>query len=79
MKVKQERVRKLLSKQIHKLNSVVADLDDLVTDIDTKYYRVTIFGSARIVINTPEYQSVYQLAKSLAQLEQILLQEEVLV
>ena len=68
MKVKQERVRKLLSKQIQELNSVVADLDDLVTDIGTEYYRVTIFGSARIVKNTPEYQSVYQLAKSLAQL-----------
>ena len=67
MKVKQEKVRKFLSKQIQELSSIVADLDDLVTEIGTEYYRVAIFGSARIQENTPEYKSVYNLAKSLAQ------------
>ena len=67
MKVKQEKVRKFLSKQIQELNDIVADLDDLVTEIGTDYYRVAIFGSARIKENTPEYKSVYNLAKSLAQ------------
>ena len=47
MKIKEKKVRKFLSKQIQELNNIVADLDDLVTEIGTGYYRVAIFGSAR--------------------------------
>ena len=66
MKIKEKKVRKFLSKQIQELNNIVADLDDLVTEIGTGYYRVAIFGSARIKPKTPEYKSVYSLAKELA-------------
>ena len=66
MKIKEKKVRKFLSKQIQELNNIVADLDDLVTEIGTGYYRVAIFGSARTKPNTPEYKSVYNLAKELA-------------
>lgn len=66
MKIKEKKVRKFLSKQIQELNNIVADLDDLVTEIGTGYYRVAIFGSARTKPKTPEYKSVYNLAKELA-------------
>jgi hypothetical protein len=59
-------VRKFLSKKIQQLNNIVADLDALVTEIGTDYYRVSIFGSARIKPNTEEYMEVYDLAKKLA-------------
>ena len=66
MKIKEKKVRKFLSKQIQELNNIVADLDDIVTEIGTGYYRVAIFGSARTQSKTPEYKSVYNLAKELA-------------
>jgi hypothetical protein len=66
MQVKEKTVRKFLSKKIQQLNNIVADLDALVTEIGTDYYRVSIFGSARIKPNTEEYMEVYDLAKKLA-------------
>jgi hypothetical protein len=66
MKVQEKTVRKFLSKKIQQLNNIVADLDALVTEIGTDYYRVSIFGSARIKPNTEEYMEVYDLAKKLA-------------
>ena len=39
----------------------------MVTEIGSDYYRVSIFGSARIKKNTNEYNQVYELAKKLAQ------------
>jgi len=66
MKVQEKTVRKFLSKKIQQLNNIVADLDALVTEIGTDYFRVSIFGSARIKPNTEEYMEVYDLAKKLA-------------
>lgn len=66
MEIESKRVRKFLSKKIQQLNDIVADLDSLVTEIGTDYYRVSIFGSARIQQDTAEYQAVYKLAKMLA-------------
>ena len=66
MQVQEKTVRKFLSKKIQQLNNIVADLDALVTEIGTDYYRVSIFGSARIKPNTEEYMEVYDLAKKLA-------------
>lgn len=68
MLVEQKRVRKFLSKKIQQLNDIVADLDGLVTEMGTDFYRVSIFGSARIKPDTPEYKEVYMLAKKLAEL-----------
>ena len=48
MQIKEKIVRKFLSKKIQQLNNIVADLDSLVTEIGTDYFRVSIFGSARI-------------------------------
>ena len=48
MQIKEKVVRKFLSKKIQQLNNIVADLDSLVTEIGSNYYRVSIFGSARI-------------------------------
>tara|TARA_X000001036_G_scaffold64127_1_gene54749 strand:- start:16619 stop:17290 length:672 start_codon:yes stop_codon:yes gene_type:complete len=67
MQIKEKVVRKFLSKKIQQLNNIVADLDSLVTEIGTDYYRVSIFGSARIKTKTNEYAQVYELAKKLAQ------------
>ena len=67
MQIKDEHIRKFLSKKIGQLNNIVAGLDSLVTEIGSDYYRVSIFGSARIKKNTNEYNQVYELAKKLAQ------------
>jgi uncharacterized protein (TIGR00730 family) len=67
MAVEQKRVRKFLSKKIQQLNEIVADLDSLVTEIGSDFYRVSIFGSARIKPDTDEYKQVYALAKKLSQ------------
>ncbi len=68
MVVEQKRVRKFLSKKIQQLNDIVADLDTLVTELGSDFYRVSIFGSARIKPDTEEYKQVYALAKKLSQL-----------
>ena len=67
MQIKDKHIRKFLSKKIGQLNNIVAGLDSLVTEIGSDYYRVSIFGSARIKKNTDEYIQVYELAKKLAQ------------
>ncbi|SMF55587.1 LOG family protein [Pseudobacteriovorax antillogorgiicola] len=66
MEIESKRVRKFLSKKIQQLNDIVADLDSLVTEIGSDYYRVSIFGSARIKEDSEEYKRVYKLAKMLA-------------
>ena len=65
MQIKEKTVRKFLSKKIGQLNNIVADLDKLVTEIGSDYFRVSIFGSARIKPETDEYKQVYKLAKQL--------------
>ena len=67
MQIKEKQVRKFLSKKIQQLNNIVADLDSLVTEIGSEYYRVSIFGSARIKKDTNDYNQVYDLARKLAQ------------
>ena len=52
--------------KIQQLNDIVADLDTLVTEIGTDFYRVSIFGSARIKPDTDLYHQVYELAFQLA-------------
>tara|TARA_B100001564_G_scaffold343409_1_gene339946 strand:+ start:2559 stop:3230 length:672 start_codon:yes stop_codon:yes gene_type:complete len=67
LQIKDEHIRKFLSKKIGQLNNIIAGLDSLVTEIGSDYYRVSIFGSARIKKNTDEYNQVYDLAKKLTQ------------
>ena len=67
MNTKEKKVRRFLSKQIQQLNNIVADLDTAITDMGTEFYRVSIFGSARIKPDTKEYKGVYTLAKELAE------------
>lgn len=66
VEIKQAKVRKFLSKKIQQLNDIVADLDGLVTELGFEFYRVCIFGSARIKPDSKEYQIVYDLASALA-------------
>ena len=66
MAIKQRRVRKFLSKKIQQLNDIVADLDGLVTEIGFEFYRVCIFGSARIKPDSHYYNQVKDLAFQLA-------------
>jgi hypothetical protein len=67
LNTKEKKVRRFLSKQIQQLNNIVADLDAVITDMGTEFYRVSIFGSARIKPDTKEYKGVYTLAKELAE------------
>jgi uncharacterized protein (TIGR00730 family) len=66
MEVSQQKMRKFLSKKIQQLNDIVADLDSLVTEMGPEFYRVAIFGSARIKSDSIYYQKVYELAHALA-------------
>ncbi len=66
MSLPEKRVRKFLTNKIQQLNDLIADFDGILTEIENDFYRVTIFGSARIEANSERYQVVYDLAKALA-------------
>lgn len=69
MEITTKQVRKVLNKKILELNDVIADIDGLLTDMETDFYRVCIFGSARIKPNTELYKLAYNLASELAKKE----------
>ena len=66
MDITKKRVRKILGSKVSQLNDIVADLDQLLTRLDTDYYRVCIFGSARIKPDSEPYQDAYKLAIELS-------------
>lgn len=68
MATKQKRVRKVLNNQIQQLNDIIADIDQLLTEMETDFYRVCIFGSARIQPSGDLYQQAHDLAFELAAL-----------
>lgn len=68
MVVKQKKVRKILTNKMRQLYDIVADIDGLLTEMETDFYRVTIFGSARIGPASPIYQQVEDLAGALARI-----------
>jgi uncharacterized protein (TIGR00730 family) len=59
-------VRKILGKKIIQLNDIIADIDMLLTEMETDWYRVCIFGSARLKQDTELYKLVYELAHELS-------------
>lgn len=63
---KRKSIKKVLEKKITQLNDITADLDKLLTDMETHFYRVSIFGSARIKPNSPHFKEVYELAYELS-------------
>lgn len=64
--IKQKRVRKVLNNKIQQLNDIIADIDMLLTEMETEFFRVCIFGSARIDPGSPFYRQVEELAAALA-------------
>ncbi len=64
--VKKKEVRKFLNQKIAQLNDIIADIDSMLTKMEDDFYRVSIFGSARIKANTKNYQEAYELAFQLA-------------
>ncbi len=68
MALKQKRVRKVLTSKIRQLYDIVADIDGLLTEMETEFYRVCIFGSARIGSDSAIYQQVEKLAEALSRL-----------
>ncbi len=66
MSLPEKKVRKFLNYKIQQLNEMIADFDGLLTEIENDFYRVTIFGSARIEAGSERYQTVHALAKALA-------------
>jgi len=66
MDIKRTRVRKFLSRKIADLNEVIADMDGLVSEMGFEFYRVCIFGSARIKPDSHDYKQVQDLAYALA-------------
>ena len=61
-----KKIRKLLSNKVQQLNEVIADIDSILTEMETDFYRVCIFGSARIATDSPYYTQAFVLAKELA-------------
>lgn len=66
MDVTTKQIRKVLNQKILDLNDVIADIDSLLTGMETDFYRVCIFGSARIKPDTELYTLAYHLASELA-------------
>jgi uncharacterized protein (TIGR00730 family) len=66
MAVTRKQVRKVLNQKIVQLNDIIADIDGLLTNLETDYFRVSIFGSARIQTDSESFQQVYELAYQLA-------------
>lgn len=64
--VTRKQVRKVLNQKIVQLNDIIADIDSLLTTMETDYFRVSIFGSARIQTDSELFQQVYDLAYQLA-------------
>jgi len=66
MVIKQKKVRKVLDNKIQQLNDIIADIDMLLTEMETEFYRVCIFGSARISADSEFYRQAQALAFELA-------------
>lgn len=66
MDITRKKVRKILGSKIHQLNDIIADIDALLTSMETEYYRVCIFGSARIKPDSDLYKQAYELASELS-------------
>ncbi len=66
MVVKQKKVRKVLTQKIRQMYDVVADIESLLAEMETDFYRVCIFGSARIGTESIIYNQVEELAEALA-------------
>lgn len=66
MSVKQKKVRKILTNKMRQMYDIIADIDSLLTEMETDFYRVCIFGSARIGPESRIYHQVEQLAEALA-------------
>lgn len=66
MELSSQKIRKILNKKIFQLNDIIADIDGLLTQMETDYFRVSIFGSARIKSDSKYYKLVYDLAYQLS-------------
>jgi uncharacterized protein (TIGR00730 family) len=66
MVVKQRKVRKILTSKMRQMYDIIADIDSLLTEMETDFYRVCIFGSARIGSSSEIYKQVEELAEALA-------------
>jgi len=62
----QKKIRKILGAKMQELNIIIADIDNLLSEMETDFFRVCIFGSARISAASPYYQQVYDLALRLS-------------
>src|SRR3989338_2242057 len=64
--VRKKEVRKFLNEKIAQLNWIVADIDSMLTKFEDDFFRVSIFGSARIKAQSAQYKEVYELAYQLS-------------
>jgi uncharacterized protein (TIGR00730 family) len=66
MAITPKEVRKVLNRKIMQLNDIIADIDMVLTEMETDFFRVCIFGSARLKPESKFYKQVYELAKQLS-------------
>lgn len=66
MNITEKEVRKILDQKIIQLNDIIADMDQMLTRMQTRFFRVSIFGSARLSPDSSMYHDVYDLAYKLS-------------
>ena len=66
MEITRREVQKVLNQKITQLNDIIADIDGILTKMETDFFRVSIFGSARLRPGSEQYQEVYDLAYQLS-------------
>ena len=66
--VKQKKVRKILTSKMRQMYDIIADIDALLTEMETDFYRVCIFGSARIGPQSEIYKLVENLSEHMSRM-----------
>lgn len=59
-------MRKVIGAKLHELIDITFDLEAILSQLDREFFRVCIFGSARLSENDPHYTMVERLAYLLA-------------
>jgi uncharacterized protein (TIGR00730 family) len=66
MELEKKVIRKTLEHKLTQLNDIIADIDQLLTNMQTEFFRVSIFGSARITPESDHFKQVEKLAYELS-------------
>lgn len=66
MSITKKEIKATLGLKMSQLNDVIADIDHMLMRMENEFFRVSIFGSARIKKDSKSYKLVHDLAYQLA-------------